>query len=171
MEFLELAKNRYSERSFDKSRPIEEEKLSKILEAGRAAPTACNFQPQKVYVIKSEDALWKAAKLTHTYNAPIVLLICYDTNAVWKNSREEGYNSGEQDASSVLTSMMYEAEDLGIHSLWIRGFNSKLVAEAFELPENIKPAMMLAIGYPTPESQPSPRHADRKSLEDTVEEM
>lgn len=171
MEFLELAKNRYSERSFDKSRPIEEEKLSKILEAGRVAPTACNFQPQKVYVIKSEDALWKAAKLTHTYNAPVVLLICYDANVVWKNSREEGYNSGEQDASSVLTSMMFEAEDLGIHSLWIRGFNSKLVAEAFELPENIKPVMMLAIGYPTAESQPSPRHADKKPLEDTVEEM
>ena len=45
MEFLELAKARYSERSFEKSHPIEEEKLSKILEAGRVAPTACNLQP------------------------------------------------------------------------------------------------------------------------------
>ena len=171
MEFLELANNRYSERSFDKSRPIEEEKLSKILEAGRLAPTACNFQPQKIYVIKSEDALWKAAKLTHTYNAPVVFLICYDINVVWKNSREEGYNSGEQDASSVLTSMMFEAESLGIHTLWIRGFSSAAVAESFELPENIKPAMMLAIGYPTEASAPSPRHSDRKPLPDIVEEL
>ena len=88
MEFLKLAEQRYSERAFDKSRVIEEEKLSKILEAGRIAPTACNFQPQKIYVIKSSDALWKAAKLTHTYEAPIVLLVCYDMNVVWKNARE-----------------------------------------------------------------------------------
>jgi nitroreductase len=107
MEFLELAKARYSERSFEKSYPIEEEKLSKILEAGRVAPTACNLQPQKIYVLKSEDSLWKAAKLTHTYEAPVVLLICYDENVVWKNAREEGYNSGEQDASIVASSMMF----------------------------------------------------------------
>ncbi|MBR4811561.1 MAG: nitroreductase family protein, partial [Bacilli bacterium] len=134
MEFLKLAEQRYSERAFDKSHAIEEEKLSKILEAGRLAPTACNFQPQKIYVIKTSDSLWKAAKLTHTYDAPIVLLVCYDMNVVWKNAREEGYNSGEQDASSVLTSMMFEAESLGIHTLWIRGFSSAAVAESFELP-------------------------------------
>lgn len=170
MEFMKLAEQRYSERAFDKAHPIEEEKLSKILEAGRLAPTACNLQPQKVYVLKTEDSLWKAAKLTHIYDAPIVLLVCYDLNTVWKNSREEGYNAGEQDASIVATSMMFEAEDLGIHSIWLRGFNSKLVSEAFELPENIKPVMMLAIGYPTKTSAPSTRHSDRKPLTDTVEE-
>ena len=69
MEFLELAKNRYSERNFA-SKPIEEEKLYKILEAGRIAPTACNYQPQRFYVLKSKEALAKAAGLTYTYNAP-----------------------------------------------------------------------------------------------------
>ena len=47
MTFQELAKNRYSVRSF-KDTPIEEEKLNLILEAGRVAPTACNNQPQKI---------------------------------------------------------------------------------------------------------------------------
>ena len=46
MDFLDLAKQRYSERFFD-SRPIEQEKLDKILEAGRVVPTACNYQPQR----------------------------------------------------------------------------------------------------------------------------
>ena len=46
MDFLELARERYSERFFD-SRPIEQEKLDRILEAGRVVPTACNYQPQK----------------------------------------------------------------------------------------------------------------------------
>ncbi len=54
MDFLELAKQRYSERFFD-SRPVEQEKLDKILEAGRIVPTACNYQPQKFYLIRSEE--------------------------------------------------------------------------------------------------------------------
>ena len=70
MEFLELAKQRYSERSFS-STPIEEDKLYKILEAGRIAPTACNNQPQRFYVLKSKAALTKAAALTNVYNAPV----------------------------------------------------------------------------------------------------
>ena len=48
MEFLELAKQRYSERSFS-STPIEEDKLYKILEAGRIAPTACNNHSDSMY--------------------------------------------------------------------------------------------------------------------------
>jgi len=44
MEFLELAKSRYSERFFD-PKPIEKEKMDRILEAGRVVPTACNYQP------------------------------------------------------------------------------------------------------------------------------
>ena len=58
MSFLELAKNRYSERYFD-PRPIEQEKLDKILEAGRVVPTACNYQPQRFYVLRSPEALAK----------------------------------------------------------------------------------------------------------------
>ena len=49
MSFLELAKNRYSERYYD-LRPIEQEKLDKILEAGRVVPTACNYQLQHFYL-------------------------------------------------------------------------------------------------------------------------
>ena len=53
MTFQELAHARYSVRSFNDI-PIEDEKLNLILEAGRVAPTACNFQPQKIYVARSE---------------------------------------------------------------------------------------------------------------------
>ena len=171
MDFLELAKNRYSERFFD-SRPVEQEKLDRILEAGRIVPTACNYQPQKFYVLKSKKALELAAKVTpFTYNAPLIILVCYDMNEVWKNKREQGYNSGEQDISIAATTMMYEAESLGIHSLWIRGFNSKDVAEVFNLGENIVPGMMLALGYPSEKSKPSDWHFKRKSLEETVTEL
>ena len=58
MEFKKLIKERCATRSFD-SRKIEQEKLDKILEAGRIAPTAKNIQPIKIYVVQSEEGLSK----------------------------------------------------------------------------------------------------------------
>lgn len=172
MDFLTLAKNRYSERAFSEQ-PIEEEKLAQILEAGRLAPTACNYQPERIYVIKSPEALSKAGKLTYIYNAPTVLLVCYDLSEAWKNPRDhfyETYCSGEQDATIVAASMMYAAENLGVHSIWLRGFDSKAVVDAFSIPENIIPVMMLALGYPSDRSKPNPWHFKRKDLTEIVEE-
>ena len=168
MTFLELAKERYSERYFD-SKPVEDEKLKLILEAGRLAPTGCNYQPQRIYVIKSEEAKEKAISTKASLSGcPLVLLVCYDSDEVWRNPREEGYNCGEQDASSVALHMMFEATELGVHSLWIRGFNSDEVRKAFNLPENHVPAMMVALGYPSADSHPAKLHSDKKPLEDTV---
>ncbi len=171
MDFLELVNKRYSERFFDNT-PIEQEKLDKILEAGRLVPTACNYQPQRFYVLKSKKALELAAKVTpFTYNSSLMILVCYDKNKVWKNKREENYNSGEQDISIAATTMMYEAESLGIHTLWIRGFNSKIASEVFKLPQNIIPAMFLALGYPSEKSKPGDWHFQRKPINEIVTEL
>ncbi len=174
MDFLELAKNRYSERFFD-SRPVEREKLAKILEAGRVAPTACNYQPQKFYLIRSEEAMAKLKTVTRFhFNAPLLILVCYDLREVWTNPADRfyrNYNSGEQDAAIAASSMMYEAEDLGVHTLWIRGFDSKTVADTFALPEYMIPVMMLALGYPNERAKANGWHYKRKPLEDFVFEL
>ncbi len=171
MSFMELAKNRYSERYFS-SRPVEDEKLAQILEAGRIAPTGCNYQPQRIYVIRSREAMEKAISTKASlYGCPLALLVCYDKETVWKNPEDrnyEEYNCGEQDASSVAASMMFEAEELGVHSLWIRGFDSQTVIEAFDLPANHVPALMLALGYPSEKSHPAHLHGKRKAIEETV---
>ena len=174
MDFLELAKNRYSERFFD-SRPVEQEKLNKILEAGRIVPTACNYQPQRFYVLRSPEALAKARMVTpFHYNTPLMLLVCYDAKTVWRNPQDRyyrNYNSGEQDASIAATTMMYAAEELGIHSVWLRGFDSKTVVDTFGLPENMIPVMMFAMGYPSERSKPNAWHFKRMPLEDFVTEL
>ena len=171
MSFMELAKNRYSERYFD-PKPVEQEKIDMILEAGRTAPTACNYQPQHIYVIQSEEALGKAKgmRISH-YNAPLMMLVCYDAETAWRNPADrwyENYNSGEQDATIVATTMMYEAEELGIHSVWLRGFDSQQVAEVFGLPENHIPVMMFAMGYASVKTKPSTWHFQRKPIGETV---
>lgn len=174
MTFLELAKARYSERYFD-SRPVEQEKLDQILEAGRIVPTARNLQPHRVYVIRSAEALEKARsiRLSH-YHAPLMLLVCYDAEVVWRapyDRRYENYSSGEQDAAIAATTMMYAAQELGVHSLWIRGFDSVAVSETFGLPDNIIPVMMFAMGYPAEDSKPHPWHTERNPIGKMVTEL
>ncbi len=169
MSFLELAKSRYSERYFADT-PLEEEKLYQILEAGRIAPTACNNQPQRFFVLRSKAARAKAAKLTRTYHAPVVVLVCYLDAEAW-HSPYDGFCSGDMDASIAASSMMFEAEDLGIHSIWLRGFDAAKVREAFDLPDGTVPSLMLALGYPGDESKPAPLHMQREPLEEFVIEL
>lgn len=170
MNFLDLCKQRYSVRQFD-SRPVEEEKLEQILEAGRIAPTAANKQPQKIYVLQSEEARAKLASVTRmTYGAPVVLLVCYDKNVSWKSTPKtygEDYDGGEMDACIVGTQMMYMATELGPGTLWARGFSTKQVHKLFGLPENIVVSYFLDVGYPAENNVN--RHTTRKALEETTE--
>lgn len=168
MTFLELAKARYSVRSF-KRQAIEEEKLSAILEAGRVAPTACNNQPQKIYVAKSEESRNKLAAVCRcTFDAPIILVVCYDQSRDWKNKLMPGYGSGETDAAIVCTHMMMEAWEQGIGSCWVGWFNADEVAKALELPENIRVCALLPIGYASEDTEPAPSHSACREFSDTV---
>ncbi len=127
MTFMELAKSHYSVRKF-MDKPVEDEKLAAILEAGKVAPTACNNQPQKIFVVKSEEMREKLRAVCKcTFGAPVIFVICYDETLSWKNRLMPGYQSGETDAAIVCTHMMLEAWELGIGSCWVGMFNSDQV--------------------------------------------
>lgn len=169
MNFLEFAKSRYSVRAF-KNKEIEEEKLMSILEAGRVAPTACNNQPQKIFVLKSEESRKKIAEHTpYSFGAPIVLVVCYDRNRDWKNKRMPGYESGETDAAIVCTHMMLEAWQQGIGCCWVGVFNSDEVKAGLGLPDNLTVSALLPMGYPADNVQPNPLHYKIRDFEDTIE--
>ena len=171
MTFQELAQNRYSVRNFQ-DKPIVEETLKLILEAGRIAPTACNNQPQKIYVAKSEEARKKLASVCKcTFDAPVILVVGYDRTRDWKNKLMPGYESGETDAAIVCTHMMLQAADLGVGSCWVGYFNAQAVSEALELPENVTVSALLPIGYPAENAQPLPLHTQYRSFEDTIAEV
>ena len=74
MDFLELARGRYSCKSFD-SRQISKEQLDSILEAGRLAPTAKNLQEQHVYVVQSAEGAGPLAN--HNSRKPIEETVTY----------------------------------------------------------------------------------------------
>ena len=171
MTFAELAQARYSVRSF-KNTPIEEKKLSLILEAGRIAPTACNNQPQKIYIAKSAEAREKLASVCRcTFDAPVILVVCYDRTRDWKNKLMPGLASGETDAAIVCTHMMLQAADLGIGSCWVGYFNPQAVAQVLGLPENITVSALLPMGYPSETAEPLPLHEQYREFADTIAEI
>ena len=168
MEFTDVIKERFSVRDFA-DRPIEPEKLSAILEAGRIAPTAANKQPQRVYVIQSPEGLEKIRSLTRcAFNAPAVLLLAVDEDEQWKSPLEPGFTSGHQDVSIVATHMMLAAWDLGIGSCWVNFFPNSETARAFGLPETEKAVLLLPVGYPAEGAKPAPMHSKKKDMDQLV---
>ena len=169
MEFEEVIRERYSVRHFS-DKKIEPYKLEMILKAGRLAPTACNFQPQRIYVINSDEGLEKIRETcSSTYDAPVVLLVCANVDESWKIKMDNEFDSADMDASIVGTHMMLEAWNLGIGSCWIRAFNSKEIMDIFNIPANIKPSFILCLGYKAEDSVPNQKmHSSRKKLEETV---
>ena len=168
MTFLELAKARYSVRQF-KQDAIEDAKLDAILEAGRVAPTACNNQPQRIYVVKSEENRKKLSEVCrYTFDAPVILVIGYDKERDWKNRRMPGYSSGETDAAIVCTHMMLEAWEQGIGSCWVGAFSADAIEEALSLPESVRVCAMLPLGYAADDAAPAAFHTTYRDLADTV---
>ena len=168
MKFLDLVKTRYSVRSFKKYE-IEDEKLNAILEAGRVAPTAKNNQPQKIYIVKSEEKRKRLAEVCrYTFDAPVILVIAYDKERDWKNPLMPEYTSGETDAAIVCTHMMLAAWELGLGSCWVGYFNADEIAGALDLPDSVRVTAMLPIGYPANDAEPSARHSIYREIEDTI---
>lgn len=171
MDFMELAGTRYSVRDF-RDTPVEQEKLDRILEAARIAPTAANKQPQKIYVLKSEDALSKIRAVTRcAFNAPVVFLIAYDTEREWTNLQEPGIHSGEEDVSIVAAHMMLEAWNLGIGSCWVNAFPNTKAAQTFHLPKNEKVVLLMPMGYPAKNACPGAKHTAYRRVEEFVTEL
>lgn len=168
--FLELAKARYSCRKF-MPKMIPDEILNQILEAGRVAPTAVNYQPQRILVIRDKDSVEKMKQSTkYTFSAPVILVVCYDISEAWKDPFD-CIDIGTVDAAIVAAQMMLEAADLGIGSTFVGHFETKTLMENFNIPEYLKPICLLPMGYPCEEhksGKPSKLHETRKNLEETV---
>ena len=167
MDFSEVIKNRYSCKKFSEKK-VEKEKLEVILEAGRVAPTAKNFQEQHIYVVQSESGLAAIDKVTPCrYGATTVLVVAFDKNNVFTypgGTRD----SGIEDASIVATHMMLAAYNEGVDSCWINFFNPDELAQTLNLPENEEILMLLDLGIAAEGTGPLPNHNSRKELSETI---
>ena len=166
MGIVDVMKDRYSQRNFSPA-PIEDEKLTAILEAGNLAPTAENKQPQRILVLRGDEALAKVDLCTRCrFGAPAVLVLAYDMTEAARNPDVADF--GPVDLAIVGDHMSLAAAEMGIHSCWVGLVNPSEVRRQFGVPANYRIMALMPLGYPSEKSRPSRLHKRRKELSQTV---
>ncbi len=166
MDFYEVVRRRLSVRAY-KSDPVPEEVLQRILEAGRLAPSAKNYQPWKFIVVK--DPALRAALVPACRNqrfvgeAPVVVCACAILDRAWQGMG--GYwSSAEVDVTIALEHIILAAANEGLGTCWIGAFIEEEVRKVLGIPAAVKPVALTPIGYPAQEAKPR----DRKPLSEIV---
>jgi len=165
MSFLELAKKRYSVRSY-LDRPVEKEKLLQVLEAARIAPSAVNKQPWNFIVVTNENT---KNKIAETYprewfkTAPAVIVVCGDHSKSWK--RKDGKDHCNIDVAIAIDHMTLAATDLGLGACWVCAFDAKQCHKILGLPENLEVIALIPIGYP---ADTAPENKNRMDISEIV---
>ena len=160
MTFTTVIQNRYSCRAFA-ARAVEQEKIDRILEAGRIAPTAVNKQPVHVWAVTNPGTLEAIKGVTRSnYGAPVLLVVGCRPADAWVR-RYDSKNGAEVDASIVATYLMLAAENEGLSTLWVGSFDPALLKGILPGTEGYDLMAIINVGYPSEESQPSAMHGTR----------
>lgn len=165
MDFTDVINKRYSMRGYT-DQEVEKEKLDKILEAARIAPTGGNNQPFKVFVIetkKNKEVLSKIYSARWFVEAPYVLCVAASKEEAWTRPWD-GKNLADIDASIVMDHIILAATDLGLGTCYIAAFKADIAKEFLELDDEWEPVLFTPIGYGNAE----PRDTPRKPVDDLV---
>jgi len=155
-EFLEIIYRRRSVRKYEK-KPIPDDVLNAILEAGRLAPTARNLQPWHFIVVRNPEVRRKL--IFRDWNsfigeAPVVIVGCGEADKKW----------AVVDVAIALENMVIAAEALGLGSCWIGAFEEEEVKRVLGIPDHLKVVAMITLGYPAERPDAPPK----KRLEEIV---
>ncbi len=165
MDVIEAVKTRRSIRSYI-NKPMEEEKLAKILEAARLSPSAVNFQPCSFIVVKDKVArqrLSTAYPRSWFIQAPVIIVACASPQQAWK--RSDGEEFWKVDAAIAMQTLVLAATSEGLGTCWIGAFDEKKAKEALGIPENVRVVAMTPVGYA---AENKAQVTERKPLEQIV---
>lgn len=158
MEVMEALIGRQSVKSYY-STPVEAEKLEKVLEAGRLAPSAFNHQ-YRHFVVLIDPAVKRAVRekagaQPMVENAPVVIVLCAtEENDFVMPCGEKNYPI---DMALCGAYMMLEAYDQGLGSCWLGAFDANAVKEVLGIPEEVKVVTMIPLGYHDGSQERKPR--------------
>lgn len=165
MEFEDLIARRYSVRAY-KPDPVEEDKLLKVLEAARLAPTAANRQPFQIIVVHTEGRKEELGKIYHRpwfVQAPLILCAVVVPAQGWVRS-DDHRRYLDVDVAIVMDHLILQAANLGLGTCWIAAFNAREARQALGLPDEVEPLIFTPLGYPDDSLRPK----ERKPLTDLV---
>jgi nitroreductase len=141
MDVFEAIQQRISIRAYT-SKPVEREKIEKILEAGRLAPSARNVEPWHFIAVTNAEkrkALSKGVYAKFVAQSPLVIVACGD-----KKASDDWY---AVDVSLAVENMVLTAISEGLGTCCVGSFNEKDVKETLKIPDNYEVIVMIAIGY------------------------
>ncbi|MBC7189540.1 nitroreductase family protein [Candidatus Aerophobetes bacterium] len=164
MDVMEAIKTRRSVRKYQQ-KPVPEEKLKKILEAGRLAPSARNAQSYKFIVVRNPELIKKLAKEATPYHfigeAPVIIAaVSLKPDYIMSN----GVPAYAVDLGIALDHMSLVATSEGLGTCWIGGFYQEPAKKILNIPDKYKVAALMPLGYPAD----TPGEKMRKSLEELV---
>jgi nitroreductase len=147
------------------SAPVESEKLKKILEAARLAPSAGNGQAWKFVVVQNEDTRSKLAEAAggqgFVGQAPAIIVACGTEPDKVMLCGQHRYTV---DLSIAFAYILLEAHELGLGTCWIGKFEEDKVKQILNIPDGVRVVALSPLGYPA--EQPTPR--PRKDLSEIV---
>ncbi|HHW40531.1 MAG TPA: nitroreductase [Syntrophomonadaceae bacterium] len=147
------------------AREVEEEKLNRVLEAGRLAPSANNRQDWKFIVVRDRETRKRLVEAAGGQQflgtAPVVLVVCGTEPEKVMMCGQPAYAI---DASIALSFMILEACELGLGTCWLGHFDENRVKEILGIPPGVRVVAMTPLGYPAE----SPAARPRKSLDEVV---
>jgi nitroreductase len=144
MDVFEAIAKRHSTRAYEPTRSVPEEKLERILEAARLAPSAGNVQPWHFIIVKDREKRQTLAKggryARFLVESPVVVVGCGD--------QEASPNWYKVDVSIAMQNMVLTATEEGLGTCWIGSFNENQVRRLFRIPDKFRVIALLALGYP-----------------------
>ena len=174
MDFLEIAKRRQSCRSYDESRPVEEEKLNAILEAARLAPSACNGQPYHFTVCRGETARAVAAATTglglnkFAVQAPVLIVVSempYVKSAAF-GAKAKGNDYRSIDIGIAAAYLTAEATTQGLSTCILGWLDDAKIRQICGLSHPVR--LVITLGYARDTDSLRPKK--RKDLTELVSE-
>ncbi len=165
MDVMEAIKKRCSVRSYQ-NRPVEREKLDKILEAARLAPSASNRQEWRFIVVQDKETRKRLAQAarnqTFVGEAPVIIVCCAKTDNHVMTCGQMCYPI---DVAIAIEHMALKATEEGLGTCWIGAFHEEKVKEILVIPQDIRIVELFILGYP---AKPSSGSKDRLSIEEIV---
>ena len=167
MDFFNLSSSRYSVRKFE-NKHVEQEKIDAILKAGHIAPTGCNYQPQRVLVLNTDESIKKLKNCTKChFNAPTAMLGCHNKEESG-GRKYDGALSSSVDAVIVTTYIMLACQNEGVGTCWVMHFDPAAMRESFNIPDNVEPSALLVMGYPSEDAKPLDLHYRVRPMDEIV---
>ncbi len=157
MNVLDAIKQRRSIRAFQ-DKPIEEEKLRRVLEAGRLAPSAKNRQEWRYVLVKEKELRRKVAVACNNQyfiaEAPVVIVGCATMADYVLTCGQPAYTIN---VSISMDHMTLQAVDEGLGTCWIGAFKEDEVKRLLGIPQDMRVVEVMPLGYPRFQPEPKPR--------------